>query len=164
MGEQPEAELNLALARVGLGKLPLDTPVGGSTGGSGAGGLSSGQGQLLTLARALLRKASVVVMDEPTSNVDSETDAAVQRAVREYLVGCTLLTIAHRLHTIIDSDLILVMEAGQLGEFASPATLLSDPGSQLSQMLSCLGGAAAHALRKQVFGSSAASGSTIIAI
>eukprot|EP00929_Paragymnodinium_shiwhaense_P071004 TRINITY_DN36074_c0_g1_i1.p1 TRINITY_DN36074_c0_g1~~TRINITY_DN36074_c0_g1_i1.p1 ORF type:complete len:1316 (-),score=242.54 TRINITY_DN36074_c0_g1_i1:101-3652(-) len=150
--EQPEAELHLALKRAGLGELALDTPVGGSNGGSGGGGLSSGQCQLLTLARALLRKASVVVMDEPTSNVDSETDSAVQRAVREHLVGCTLLTIAHRLHTIIDSDLLLVMEAGRLGEFDSPAALLRNPESHLSQMLNCLGPGAAQALRQQVRG------------
>lgn len=81
--------------------------------------------QLICIGRAILRKPIILVMDEATASVDSETDQLIQQMIRTKFVSCTVLTIAHRLHTIIDSDKILVMEGGKVAEFDSPTNLLS---------------------------------------
>ena len=66
----------------------------------------------------------ILVLDEATSNVDNGTDSLIQKTIRTAFCNCTVLTIAHRLHTIVDSDRILVLDAGKLKEFASPKELL----------------------------------------
>ncbi|OJJ96437.1 hypothetical protein ASPACDRAFT_54364 [Aspergillus aculeatus ATCC 16872] len=86
---------------------------------------SHGERQLLCLARALLRKSKVVVLDEVSSNVDVEADARMQRVIREDFAGCTVLAVAHRLETIRDFDRVAVMHEGQLVEFDTPEALLS---------------------------------------
>lgn len=91
--------------------------------------LSQGQRQLLCLGRALLKKCRILLLDEATSSVDFETDKEIQRTLREDFVNCTVLTIAHRVNTIMDSDKILVMKDGKVGEFASPEELLADKTS-----------------------------------
>ncbi|KAK9839590.1 hypothetical protein WJX84_006235 [Apatococcus fuscideae] len=101
----------------------------------GGGNLSAGQRQLLCMARALLRKPRILVLDEATSNVDNETDDAVQMTVRKAFKECTVLTIAHRLHTIIDAERILLLHAGCIQEFDSPEMLLKDPGSSFYQLV-----------------------------
>ena len=90
---------------------------------------SQGQRQLLCLARALLSKSQVLLLDEATSHVDYETDAIVQATIRESFNGCTILAIAHRVQTIIDSDRILVMDAGFVVEYDAPLALLQDERS-----------------------------------
>lgn len=97
--------------------------------------LSSGMRQMLVLGRALLRQCRVLLLDEATSSVDFETDQEIQRTLREAFAGCTVLTIAHRINTITDSDKILVMKDGVAAEFASPAELLADENSLFSEIV-----------------------------
>ena len=85
--------------------------------------LSAGQRQLLCLARALLRKPKVLCLDEATANVDIETDELIQRVIREQFSMCTIITIAHRLNTVLDYDLILVLDKGNVAEVGTPDEL-----------------------------------------
>ena len=101
----------------------------------GGGNLSSGQRQLLCLARALLRNNKILVIDEATANVDQKTDQLIQETLRKRFVDCTVLTIAHRINTIIDSDRIMVMDGGELVEFDSPKALLENRGSIFSMLV-----------------------------
>jgi ABC-type multidrug transport system fused ATPase/permease subunit len=91
--------------------------------------LSHGQQQIFCLARAMLRTGSrILVLDEATSNVDAETDKLMQRLIREEFVEWTILTVAHRLDTILDSDKILVLDGGRVVQFGEPEELLSVEG------------------------------------
>ncbi|XP_030917416.1 canalicular multispecific organic anion transporter 1 [Geospiza fortis] len=90
--------------------------------------LSVGQRQLVCLARALLRKAKILILDEATAAVDLETDNLIQTTIRSAFADCTVLTIAHRLHTIMDSNRVMVLHAGQIVEFDSPEELLMKQG------------------------------------
>ena len=92
--------------------------------------LSVGQRQLICLARALLRHTKILVLDEATASVDLGTDSLIQSTIRKEFVGSTILTIAHRLHTILDYDRVLVLDQGRLIEFDSPKALLDNPESQ----------------------------------
>ncbi|KAE9983445.1 hypothetical protein EG328_009937 [Venturia inaequalis] len=97
--------------------------------------LSQGEQQLLCLSSALLRKSRVLILDEATGSLDDETERVVRRFVGERFVGCTVFWVAHRLETILSSDKIAVLDAGELVEFDSPNTLLANGGffSQLYQ-------------------------------
>mmetsp|Transcript_6430 Transcript_6430/g.9093 ORF Transcript_6430/g.9093 Transcript_6430/m.9093 type:complete len:1412 (+) Transcript_6430:44-4279(+) len=97
--------------------------------------LSQGQRQLLCLGRALLRQCRILLLDEATSSVDFETDREIQRTLREEFVNSTVLTIAHRVNTIMDSDKILVMKDGCAAEFGAPEDLLNDEGSLFSEIV-----------------------------
>ncbi|KAJ1723570.1 hypothetical protein LPJ53_002093 [Coemansia erecta] len=101
----------------------------------GGTNFSVGQRQLICLARALLKHAKVLVLDEATAAIDNETDAIIQQSIREQFKDCTVLTIAHRLNTIIDSDMILVVDGGKVAEFDTPANLLADESSIFAQMV-----------------------------
>lgn len=93
----------------------------------GGENFSAGQRQLICISRALLRKPKILVLDEATASIDNETDELIQRLVRVSFKNCTVLTIAHRLNTIIDSDRVMVLDQGNLMEFDSPDALLSSP-------------------------------------
>ena len=108
----------------------LDSPV--SIGGSN---LSSGQLQQLGLARALLRRTPIVVLDEATSSLDLETDSIVQQTIRKHFAHATVITIAHRISTILDSDMIVVMEAGRIAEVGKPGELLEKDGSLFAALV-----------------------------
>jgi ABC-type multidrug transport system fused ATPase/permease subunit len=97
--------------------------------------LSAGMRQMLVLGRALLRQCRILLLDEATSSVDYETDKEIQRTIREAFPGCTVLTIAHRINTIMDSDKILVMKDGLAEEFAPPQELLQDENSTFSEIV-----------------------------
>ncbi|KAG0348379.1 hypothetical protein BG005_011567 [Podila minutissima] len=90
---------------------------------------SVGQRSLICLARALLRKTKILVLDEATAAVDVETDELIQKTIRKEFSDRTILTIAHRIKTVMDSDKILVLEKGRVEEFESPETLLQRPSS-----------------------------------
>jgi len=92
-----------------------------STGGSN---FSQGQRQLLTMARALLRQSPVIILDEATSSIDYETDAKIQKTIREEFKNSLLLTVAHRLRTIIDFDRLIVLDNGRIVEFDTPDNLI----------------------------------------
>ncbi|KAG2454612.1 hypothetical protein HYH02_000453 [Chlamydomonas schloesseri] len=91
----------------------------------GGGNFSVGQRQLVCVARALLRKPRLLVADEATASVDPETDGLIQRAIRTHFKSATVLAIAHRLNTILDSDLVLLMDAGRVAEFGPVQQLLA---------------------------------------
>lgn len=95
----------------------------------GGSNLSAGQKQLLCLARALLNPSKVLILDEATASVDVQTDKIVQDTIRTKFNQKTILTIAHRIETILDSDRILVLERGAVKEFAPPGELLKDTSS-----------------------------------
>ena len=103
-----------------------------------------GQRQLICLARALLRQSRVVVLDEATASIDNETDAILQTAIRKVFVDATVLTIAHRLHTIMDSTQIMLFEGGELREFDEPDALLADESSLFAKLVEDTGSAADH--------------------
>ncbi|XP_005090015.1 multidrug resistance-associated protein 1 [Aplysia californica] len=107
--------------------------------GEGGENLSVGQRQLLCLARALLLKTKILILDEATAAVDMETDEVIQTTIREEFSHCSILTIAHRLNTVMDYDKILVLDKGEVMEFDNPQILLQRPDSLFYSMAESAG-------------------------
>lgn len=95
---------------------------------------SQGQRQLIALARALVKKSSLIILDEATSSVDFDTDHKIQQTIRSEFVDSSLLCIAHRIRTVADYDRILVLDHGEIKEFDTPYTLMTREGSIFQQM------------------------------
>ncbi|KAG7200525.1 hypothetical protein KM043_001089 [Ampulex compressa] len=109
---------------------------------------SAGQRQLLCLARAIIQNNKVLILDEATANVDPGTDVLIQKTIRQKFKDCTVLTIAHRLNTIMDSDRVLVMEHGEIVEFDHPHILLGNKLGYFTSMLHETGKTMFEQLRK----------------
>lgn len=122
-----DEEVSTGLDRVGLSDLVESR--GGIVADITATSLSRGQQQLLALARAVVKKqvcgSTILLLDEATSNVDADTDAILQRILRESFAGCTKITVAHRIDTIMDSDVIVVMDSGSIVEVGAPGDLMN---------------------------------------
>uniref|UniRef100_A0A8D8XGU9 ABC-type glutathione-S-conjugate transporter n=2 Tax=Cacopsylla melanoneura TaxID=428564 RepID=A0A8D8XGU9_9HEMI len=123
--------LELAHLKTFVSNLPARLQHEVSEGGEN---LSVGQRQLICLARALLRKTKILILDEATAAVDLETDDLIQSTIRTEFSHCTVLTIAHRLNTILDSDRVLVLDKGLVVEFEAPGTLLKNKASVFYSM------------------------------
>jgi ABC-type multidrug transport system fused ATPase/permease subunit len=145
-GERQDAELNDALDRSGLGaaarapsggatpmRITLDTQIA-----AGGSNLSQGQRQLVALARALVRRSKVLILDEATASVDFATDALIQKSIRDLPSDTTVLTVAHRLATVMDYDKILVLGAGKVLEFDSPNVLKDDKDSYFAKLVQAM--------------------------
>ncbi|XP_018570688.1 probable multidrug resistance-associated protein lethal(2)03659 [Anoplophora glabripennis] len=129
-----------ALEQVELKDVIAELPAGLNTNVSEGGtNFSVGQRQLVCLARALIRHNKILVLDEATANVDPHTDSLIQNTIRNKFSDCTVLTIAHRLHTVMDSDKILVMDAGSVKEYDHPYVLLQKEDGLLRSLVKTTG-------------------------
>ncbi|XP_014219727.1 multidrug resistance-associated protein 4-like [Copidosoma floridanum] len=142
--EHDDASVWAALRDVELDKTfaSLEHPID-----RGGGNLSAGQRQLLCLARAIVKRNKILVMDEATANVDPNTDDLIQKTIKDTFKDCTVLTIAHRLNTIMDSDRVLVMDAGVAVEFDHPHALLQKLDGHFFQMVQTTGDTMAQHLK-----------------
>ncbi|KAM0561862.1 hypothetical protein ACHAPJ_003033 [Fusarium lateritium] len=135
--ESSDDEIRSALERVGIwsviqvktgdDKEPLDQKMDENF-------LSHGQRQLFCLARALLKRSSFLILDEPTSSVDTQTDARMQEVIRTEFSDCTIIMIAHRIDTLLDFDKVAVLDRGSLVEFGAPQELLADEAGAFTRL------------------------------
>ncbi|TFK92526.1 multidrug resistance-associated ABC transporter [Polyporus arcularius HHB13444] len=112
----------------------LDSPV--SEGGEN---FSTGEKQLLCMARAILKRSKVLLMDEATASVDYATDELIGKTIRHEFASSTILTIAHRLRTVIDYDRVMLLDQGKIAEFDTPSALLSNPQSKFYSLCKATG-------------------------
>lgn len=94
--------------------------------------LSHGQRQLFCLARAIIKPGRILIIDEATSSLDSETDELIQRVIRKEFEGRTVIAIAHKLHTVLDFDRVIMLDKGRIVETGNPQTLLVTETSAFS--------------------------------
>jgi ATP-binding cassette subfamily C (CFTR/MRP) protein 1 len=105
----------------------------------GGESFSVGERQLMCFARAILRSTKILLLDEATASIDNDTDALIQRMMRVDFRDRTTITIAHRLHTILDSDRVLAMDGGRIAEFDAPKALLRKPGGAFKGLCDAAG-------------------------
>ncbi|KAI8066837.1 P-loop containing nucleoside triphosphate hydrolase protein, partial [Gongronella butleri] len=117
--------------------ISLESPVA-----EGGKNWSQGQRQLIALARALVKKTALIVLDEATSSVDFDTDRRIQRTIRSEFNDSAVICIAHRLRTIADFDRVLVLDQGEVVEFDTPYALMTKEGGIFKQMCDRSGEAA----------------------
>lgn len=142
-----------AIADVQLQDIYNELPEGLNTVvADGGNNFSVGQRQLLCVARAILQNNKILVLDEPTANVDARTDHLLQQAVASSFPGATVIAIAHRLETIIDYDRILVVGDGKMLEYGPPATLLENENGHFYTMVADTGPSTAASLHDSAFG------------
>ena len=134
-GACSDAELWEVIEKVQLSEVIAGLPGGFLEVLSESSSFSQGQMQLLCIARSLLRKPKILVMDETTASIDNETEAAMHKMIRDNFQNATVLTIAHRLNTIMDSDRVLVMNDGRVAEFDTPENLLRQDDSLFKAMI-----------------------------
>ncbi len=128
-----DEEIIAAAKLVGIHDFIMSEPKGYDTFlTDGGGSLSQGQKQLVSFARAIIRNPSILILDEATSSIDTETEAAIQKAIAPLLKGRTSITIAHRLSTIVNSDRILVMASGSIIEDGNHVSLMEKKGAYYS--------------------------------
>ncbi|KAI9102284.1 hypothetical protein K1719_023486 [Acacia pycnantha] len=96
---------------------------------------SMGQRQLVCLGRVLLKRSKVLVLDEATASVDTATDNLIQQTLRQHFSDCTVITIAHRITSVLDSDMVLLLNQGLIEEFDSPTRLLEDKSSSFAELV-----------------------------
>lgn len=145
--ERTDVEMWNALAQVEL--MDMVSSLGGGLDCrmlDGGCNFSMGQRQLVCLARAILRNNRILILDEATANVDPETDKLIQNTIRDQFLDCTVLTIAHRLHTVMDYDKILVLDAGEIAEYGRPYELLQIPNGVFRKLVAKTGSATARTL------------------
>ncbi|KAL6008314.1 ATP-binding cassette sub- C member 9 [Asimina triloba] len=136
LGQHTDTEIWEALDKCQLGNLvrekeaKLDSPVV-----ENGENWSVGQRQLFCLGRALLKKSSILVLDEATASIDSATDGIIQQIIRQEFSNRTVVTIAHRIHTVIDSDLVLVLGDGRTVEYGTPMKLLENVDSSFAKLI-----------------------------
>ena len=96
--------------------------------------ISIGEKQLICIARAILKKTKILIMDEATANIDVKTEEKIQKILNDTFKDCTIITIAHRIKTILNYDKILVLENGKIVEFDSPKILLGNKESNFYKL------------------------------
>ncbi|KAF7725515.1 hypothetical protein EC973_009545 [Apophysomyces ossiformis] len=134
-GQHDDAELWAALKRTHLIESKVDAQFGlDATVAENGSNWSQGQRQLIALARALVKKSSLIILDEATSSVDFDTDYKIQQTIRTEFVHSSLLCIAHRIRTVADYDRILVLDNGLVVEFDSPYSLMTREDSMFREL------------------------------
>jgi len=131
--EHADADIWRALDRVGMGEAVAELPEKLDAVLENGGSLSKGQLQLLCLSRVLLRRRKIVVLDEASSSLDLRTDENIRAVIRTELSECTVIAVAHRIATIVDFDMILVMDDGALVENGAPDDLLARLDSRFAR-------------------------------
>ncbi|UKZ93816.1 uncharacterized protein TrAFT101_008724 [Trichoderma asperellum] len=124
---QRAAIWDVIISKIDAGKNPLDEKMDENF-------FSHGQRQLFCLGRALLKKSSILILDEPTSNIDNQTDAQIQRVIKSEFKDRTVIMIAHRLDSLLEFDTIAVLEEGSLAEIGTPKELLMEDGGVFAQL------------------------------
>ncbi|XP_002970616.2 ABC transporter C family member 8 [Selaginella moellendorffii] len=136
LGSYSDQEIWETLDKCQMGDVIRSLPEQLESGVADEGGnWSAGQRQLFCLGRVLLRRSRILVLDEATASIDSTTDAVLQKVIREEFASCTVVTVAHRIPTVIDSDRVMALHDGRLAEYESPQKLLQNPDSLFAKLV-----------------------------